>query len=79
MRLVGQQTEGFSFAYLKELLVSALMQWMSQDGSLSMADVLPEQVTALRSQMKSRKKKTKTEVKKPGPVSYVRDWVSARW
>lgn len=79
MRLVGQLTEGFSFAYLKELLVSALMQWMSHDGSLSMADVLPEQVTALRSQMKSSKKKIRIEARKPGPVSYVRDWVSARW
>ncbi|MBS1722008.1 MAG: ATP-binding protein [Armatimonadetes bacterium] len=47
---VSQGTEGFSFAYLQELCVSALMDWMRSGGCVS--EALDRQVATLRSQMK---------------------------
>jgi hypothetical protein len=64
--IVGQ-TEGFSFAYLKELFVSSMVQWMSGSGQTSMDDVIAAQVTSLRSQMNGKsdeKKKKKKQQKK---------------
>ena len=46
---VVQVTEGFSFAYLKELFLSSMMQWMSQE--MSMAEVMIDQAGRLRAQM----------------------------
>ena len=58
---VGQtivaETDGFSFAYLKELFVASLAQWMSDAGKTSMDDVMLGQVRLLRGQMKGKKKK----------------------
>jgi AAA+ superfamily predicted ATPase len=50
-------TEGFSFAYLKELFVTSMVQWISSGGSGSMDDVILAQTELLRRQMKSKKKK----------------------
>jgi hypothetical protein len=44
-------TEGFSFAYLKELMISATMAWMNQPHTAGLDEVLPMQVQLLRSQM----------------------------
>ena len=44
-------TEGFSFAYLKELMISATMAWMNQAYTEGLDRVLPVQVQLLRSQM----------------------------
>jgi hypothetical protein len=44
-------TEGFSFAYLKELMISATMAWMNQSHADGLNHVLPAQVQLLRSQM----------------------------
>ena len=41
---VVQQTEGFSFAYLKELFVSSTAQWMSTSGKTPMDEVILAQV-----------------------------------
>jgi AAA+ superfamily predicted ATPase len=49
-----EATDGFSFAYLKELFLSAMMQWMSNAGANSMEDVAQSQVILLRGQMSSR-------------------------
>jgi hypothetical protein len=38
-RLVGG-TEGFSFAYLKELYVSSMMRWMVDQKAATMASIL---------------------------------------
>ena len=54
---VVNETEGFSFAYMKELFVAAMVQWMSSGGDGSMDDVIIEQTELLRSQMKNKKKK----------------------
>lgn len=50
---VVQRTEGFSFAYLKELFVASMVQWMSSGRNRSMDDVILAQTDLLREQMKS--------------------------
>lgn len=47
---VAQETEGFSYAYLKELFVSSLMRWVG-DESMPFGAHLRAQVDALRAQM----------------------------
>ncbi|HEY5885485.1 MAG TPA: ATP-binding protein [Pyrinomonadaceae bacterium] len=47
------KTEGFSFAYLKELCVSSMVQWMSSGRQQSMDEVIASQAELLRGQMKS--------------------------
>jgi AAA+ superfamily predicted ATPase len=54
---VVSETEGFSFAYLKELFVAAMVEWMSSGRNGSMDDVIIAQTELLRLQMKSKKKK----------------------
>jgi ATPase family associated with various cellular activities (AAA) len=48
---VVQQTEGFSFAYLKELFLSSMMEWMAKAGGLSMDEIILGQTVQLRNQM----------------------------
>ena len=48
-----EQTEGFSFAYLKELFVSSMAQWMTNAGRTQMNEVVIEQVNLLRRQLQS--------------------------
>jgi hypothetical protein len=48
---VSQQTEGFSFAYLKELFLSSMMEWMAKAGDLSMDEIILGQAGQLRDQM----------------------------
>ncbi len=50
---VVANTEGFSFAYLKELFLSAMMRWIGSQGDLSMDAILIEQSNSLRQQMVS--------------------------
>ena len=57
---VVRLTDGFSFAYLKELFVSAMMEWINSPGPKAMGTVLPERVARLREQM-SRAKSVKKE------------------
>jgi DNA replication protein DnaC len=54
---VVDATNGFSFAYLKELFVSSMVQWMSDGRSQSMDQVLLAQTDLLRGQMKIKKAK----------------------
>jgi AAA+ superfamily predicted ATPase len=53
LKLVGQQTEGFSFAYLKELYVAAAIRWFSTDQHRAIVDVICEQTETLLAQMKT--------------------------
>lgn len=48
----AESTEGFSFAYLKELVISTVMQWMS-DEKLDFGAVMLEQVAVLAKQLKT--------------------------
>ena len=50
-------TQGFSFAYLKELFVASMVQWMSDQRRTSMEDVLLAQARLLHEQMKLKKPK----------------------
>jgi len=50
---VSDLTEGFSFAYLKELFVSSKMRWIAKPQQGTMAQVMTEQVDRLREQMVS--------------------------
>lgn len=53
-RQVVQRTEGFSFAYLKELFVASMAQWMSSGGNGSMEDVILAQTDLLRKEMRTQ-------------------------
>ena len=44
-------TEGFSFAYLKELLVSSTIRWAERQQPGTMDAIMPAQLTELRAQM----------------------------
>lgn len=46
-------TEGFSFAYLKELFVSSMVRWVSEARKEPMRDVLMEELRTLREQMRA--------------------------
>lgn len=48
---VVKGTEGFSFAYMKELFVTAMVQWVTAGGKGSMDQVVLSQAELLRSQM----------------------------
>ena len=50
---VIQQTEGFSFAYMKEMFLSSMMQWVASPVSGGMDDCIRNRAEALREQMSS--------------------------
>jgi len=52
---VVQQTEEFSFAYLKELFVASMTQWIAMDGRVSMDQIVLDQLSWLRAQMSDAK------------------------
>lgn len=58
---IVNETDGFSFAYLKELFVASLAQWMSEAGKTSMDNVMLAQIASLREQMNSTRKKKKAK------------------
>ncbi len=49
----ADRTEGFSFAYLKELFLSSLMAWVATPEPKGMDSILLDQVASLREQMVS--------------------------
>lgn len=53
---VVRQTEGFSFAYMKELFLSSMMQWMATTGGVSMGETMLSQASQLREQMSASAK-----------------------
>lgn len=50
VKSAGAITEGFSFAYLKELVISSIMKWVHEPAS-SFSDTMKEQAEILQSQM----------------------------
>lgn len=50
---LAEQTEGFSFAYLKELFLSSMMRWINRPGQEMMEQIMAAQVEVLREQMVS--------------------------
>lgn len=57
---LAEATEGFSFAYLKELFLSAMIRWLGASEPRSMAKLLLAQLDTLREQMT-------TEMNRPPP------------
>jgi len=53
------KTDGFSFAYLKELFVSSMTQWMALEGKTPMDEIVLEQLSWLRDQMSDVKEEAK--------------------
>lgn len=51
VRAVAESTDGFSFAYLKELFLSAMMRWIVDPQPGRMDAVMGEQIAVLRDQM----------------------------
>jgi ATP-dependent 26S proteasome regulatory subunit len=49
---IVELTEGFSFAYVQEVFVSATMQWMSKRDPAGILPTALEQITLLREQMR---------------------------
>jgi hypothetical protein len=49
---LARQTEGFSYAYLKELFLSSLMQWMALSGGTPIGRIILDQAKLLRPQKK---------------------------
>jgi len=45
------QTEGFSFAYMKELFLSSMMQWMAATGGITMDEIIHGQAVQLGKQI----------------------------
>ena len=48
---LGTATEGFSYAYLKELVLSSMMAWISSDRSTAFAEVMARHTEPLLAQM----------------------------
>ncbi len=57
---IAEMTEGFSFAYLKELFLSAMMQWITEMKIGGMEQSIISQVTNLREQMESANSNSKS-------------------
>ena len=53
--LVVRKSEGFSFAYLKELFVSSMAQWLSNACGSSLGEVVLQQLKLLKGQMSGSK------------------------
>lgn len=60
---VVRETEGFSFAYLKELFVASMVAWMSVEGSDSMDEIILAQAQLLSDQAKIKKSMKKQKGK----------------
>jgi len=67
---LASRTEGFSFAYLKELFVASMVQWVSAGGNGSMDQVMPVQLNLLLSQMSDKKPKAQKH------QSVLKQWLS---
>jgi len=48
---ISELTEGFSFAYLKELFLSSMMRWIAKPEQGTIEQVMTGQVNVLREQM----------------------------
>lgn len=67
---VAEATDGYSYAYLKELMASAAMHWISFGGSQPFADVVVSQAEALRQQMTTEWDEMKQSHTLPGEPKY---------
>ncbi len=61
---IAEATDGFSFAYLKELVISTVMNWM-QNNDANFATVMLEQSRVLQHQMKTEDSRQPSQKLKP--------------
>jgi DNA polymerase III delta prime subunit len=64
---VVQVTEGFSFAYLKELVLSSMMRWISAPEPGGMTAAMAAQAATLRTQMSSMNEEPPREEEEDAP------------
>lgn len=62
LRRIATSTEGFSYAYLKELCLSGITTWMKERRPGSLSELMMEQVGTLRKQMKDHSPKIGSEL-----------------
>ncbi len=58
-----EQTENFSFAYMKELFLSSMMEWIAKAEAGKMDAVMLARLNVLRGQLKTKDKKEKKKAK----------------
>lgn len=63
---IAESTDGFSFAYLKELFLSSMMRWVKTAESGKMDRVMSDQVTLLKKQMTTTAKAVAASKNKSG-------------
>jgi SpoVK/Ycf46/Vps4 family AAA+-type ATPase len=63
---IVEQTDGFSYAYMKELFLSSMMEWINKAEAGKMDGVMLGRSAVLRSQMKTNNKKEKKKAKGKG-------------
>lgn len=59
--VIADRSHGFSYAYLKELLLSASMAWVQHRSPGAMAKVMTEQLDKLKRQMESQSSEEQTQ------------------
>jgi hypothetical protein len=71
---LAELTVDFSFAYLKELFLSSMMQWITRPGQSTMEQVILDKVATLREQMVSAStlENGETLSEQPGPMMRLR-------
>jgi ATP-dependent 26S proteasome regulatory subunit len=67
-------TEDFSYAYLKELVLSSMMKWISGSGSLSMASAMRSQLESLKVQMQTPEPEAGPNPPAPRIPDYMARW-----
>lgn len=70
-------TENFSFAYLKELFLSAMMEWI-HDRERPFAEAMRDNVEVLRGQMATGAETTPVVPSEEGPFDHIQQYMS-RW
>lgn len=63
---IAESTDGFSFAYLKELFLSSMMRWVKTAQAGKMEQVMSDQVTSLKQQMTTTAKAVRASKNKSG-------------
>ncbi|MFN0118967.1 MAG: AAA family ATPase [Blastocatellia bacterium] len=81
IRTVAEKTDDFSFAYLKELVLSSMMKWVNEPAGASFGDIMLAQVGILREQMKSARKAARNEDDDDEATRFQKSvkWMQAFW
>jgi hypothetical protein len=80
LKSLADLTDGFSFAYLKELFLSAMMNWIEQPGASRMLQIISGQIEVLRQQMATEPAEPTAESSNPYAMQmrYMERWKKKR-